>query len=388
MAEQEKQEQTDIVKAEAQEETALTQQGSEPSPAMILQRAVDSGASPEAVEKLVELYERLEARQAKKAFNEAMSAFQEECPVIEKQKDVRNSKKKGGGLRYKYAPLDDIVKQVREPLRKCGLSYTIDTVVEEGWVTSKCKVTHVLGHSETTEFKVPIDWDAYMNDQQKYASAQTFSKRYAFCNSLGILTGDEDDDGRGAGNPEPPRQTPQNAPQRNQRQRQPNTQPPSGNGSDGGNGPPSDKMKARFHAMGTELYGNAWDTKRPEIAQAYIKAKRGEAGLKSSNDLTKDEMSALMNKMDRKLDQINNLEFKEGTGETDDEGFMHICTVYDGGEAYHVSARGEEAEPKCSCPAGYQGDKPEEKWCIHIREAKKWCEQHVNSKPNKGESNE
>jgi hypothetical protein len=35
-----------------------------------------------------------------------------------------------------------------------------------------------------------------MNEQQKYASALTFAKRYSFCNSLGILTGDEDTDGR------------------------------------------------------------------------------------------------------------------------------------------------------------------------------------------------
>jgi hypothetical protein len=36
-----------------------------------------------------------------------------------------------------------------------------------------------------------------MTDQQKHGARVTFAKRYAFCNALGILTGDEDLDGAG-----------------------------------------------------------------------------------------------------------------------------------------------------------------------------------------------
>jgi len=367
MAEQEKQEQTDIVKAEAQEETALTQQGSPPSPAMILQRAVDKGADPASIEKLVEMYERLENREARKRFQQAMKGFQSELPVIPKNKTAGKK-----GFMYKYADLEQIEGIIKPLMDRWGLSYRFDTKYDNNMMVRICTVTHIDGHGEKSEFPIPID-SGRMNNIQQFGSSRSYGNRYVLMDALGIITGDEDDDAQGA----VPPQTPQDAPQRNQRQRQPHTPPPSGNGGDGGNGPPTDKMKARFHAMGNELYGDAWDTKRPEIVQAYIKAKRGEAGLKSSNDLTKDEMSDLMDKLERKLDQINSLEFKEGTGDTDDDGFMHICTVYDGGEAYNVSARGEEAEPKCSCPAGYQGDKPVEKWCIHIREAKKWCEQQT-----------
>jgi hypothetical protein len=38
-----------------------------------------------------------------------------------------------------------------------------------------------------------------MNAQQKVASALTYAKRYAFCNALGILTTDQDDDAQSAG---------------------------------------------------------------------------------------------------------------------------------------------------------------------------------------------
>ena len=41
---------------------------------------------------------------------------------------------------------------------------------------------------------MPIDKDGFMNTPQKFASALTYAKRYAFCNAFGILTADEDDD--------------------------------------------------------------------------------------------------------------------------------------------------------------------------------------------------
>jgi hypothetical protein len=53
-----------------------------------------------------------------------------------------------------------------------------------------------MGHSQESDFTVPIDEKAFMNAPQKVASALTFAKRYAFCNAFGILTGDEDNDGQ------------------------------------------------------------------------------------------------------------------------------------------------------------------------------------------------
>ena len=137
----------------------------------------------------------LQEEWAKRRFVEAMSAFQAECPVIEKSKKVDfTSKRTGSRTNYSYAPLDAIVKQVKEKIAIYGFSYTIETENTETRIVSVVKVRHVDGHSETTRFEVPIDKDAFMNSQQQYGSASTFSKRYAFCNAFGILTGDEDND--------------------------------------------------------------------------------------------------------------------------------------------------------------------------------------------------
>jgi ERF superfamily len=159
----------------------------------ILMAAIDKNVAVDVMERLLKMRADLRAESAKERFDEALSGFQGDCPIIKKAKVVYN--KGGAGVRYRYAPLESIVEQVREPLKKYGLSYSITAeITPDAWIAVSCKLTHLAGHSETSTFRVPIDKEAYMNDQQKVASALTYAKRYAFCNATGILTGDEDDD--------------------------------------------------------------------------------------------------------------------------------------------------------------------------------------------------
>src|SRR6266542_1507950 len=174
----------------------------EPAPesfGVMVQRAIDKGVPVETMERLLAMYEKLQARQAKAEFDRALAAFQAECPTIQKTKKVMN--KDGRSVRYQYAPLEVIVQQVKGLLEKNGFSYTVDAEVEPGLVRATCKATHQAGHSQTSSFSVPIDKDAYMNAAQQCASALTFAKRYAFCNAFGILTGDEDDDSQASHEP-------------------------------------------------------------------------------------------------------------------------------------------------------------------------------------------
>lgn len=156
-----------------------------------ISQAIASNLPVETMERLFALRKEVKAEIAREAFTAALAKFQGDCPTIEKAKQIFD---KHGKPRYKYAPLDVIVDQVREALRSAQLSYTTDVIQEASFVTAVCKITHVMGHSETSSFKVPIDNDAYMSAPQKFAAALTFAKRYAFCNALGILTGDEDTD--------------------------------------------------------------------------------------------------------------------------------------------------------------------------------------------------
>jgi hypothetical protein len=170
----------------------------------LIAKAIDKNVSVETMAKLLAMRRELQEEWAKRRFDEAMAAFQAECPVIEKTKKVDFvSRRTGSRTTYCYAPLDEIVRQVKEALGKHGFSYTIETQKSETGILSVITVHHIDGHSEATSFEVPIDREAYMNAQQQYGAASTFSKRYAFCNAFGILTGDEDTDADTASSEQP-----------------------------------------------------------------------------------------------------------------------------------------------------------------------------------------
>jgi len=167
----------------------------------LLRQAIESKADVEVMGKLMDLQERHNANKAREAYQRSISDFQSKCPVIKKDKVVYGKDKAGNYTvpRYSYAPMDAIVLQVRGLLTDCGLSYTVDANFEAGMATATVVITHVLGHSERSSFTAPVDPKAFMNDMQKAASATTYAKRLAFCNALGIMTGDQDDDGQHGG---------------------------------------------------------------------------------------------------------------------------------------------------------------------------------------------
>lgn len=158
----------------------------------LLKQIILSGLSTDSIKLILDKIEEDKKNTAIKMFNAAMAIFQGECPIIPKREAVMN--KDGVTKRYSFAPIEKIVEAVKPFISKNGFSYTTTTEISNGTMTSVVLVSHVDGYSRVSRFTVPIEKDAYMNDQQKWAAAQTFSMRYAFRNAFGILTGDEDDD--------------------------------------------------------------------------------------------------------------------------------------------------------------------------------------------------
>lgn len=157
------------------------------NPAQLLQIAVEQGADVANLEKLMDLQDRWEAKQAKKAFFIALSAFQEKCPRITKTKKGHN---------YKYAPLGDIVEQIKPALKECGLTYRFEQSEESGLIKISCVINHVDGHSETTSMSGEDDNTGSKNSIQAKGSTVTYLQRYTLIGALGIATADEDIDAR------------------------------------------------------------------------------------------------------------------------------------------------------------------------------------------------
>ena len=158
----------------------------------LLAEAVKSGASVETMERLMALRKELKAEQAKEMFVQSLANFQKDCPVIKKTKPVYN--KDGRTVRYKYAPIDSVIEQIKDALVMNDLSYSWDSTHSEGHIKVTAKLTHIMGHSETSSIEIPITKSEFMTSPQSYATAQSYAKRYTLLNVLGIGTADEDTD--------------------------------------------------------------------------------------------------------------------------------------------------------------------------------------------------
>ena len=106
----------------------------------LLENAVASG-NIELAEKLMNLQERWDATNARKAFEQALAAAKGEIPVI-----IRNAKGHNDKLYMDFAA---IAKTIDPILARHGLSYRFKTVQTEKSITVTC-ILFGHGHSEET----------------------------------------------------------------------------------------------------------------------------------------------------------------------------------------------------------------------------------------------
>jgi hypothetical protein len=158
------------------------------TPMDMLARAVQSGADLDMIEKLMNLQERWEAGNARKAFEESLAKAKGEIPVIIRNASGHNSKK--------YADFAAIAKVIDPILAKYGLSYRFRTTQ-----TDKISVTCVLfghGHSEETTLSGPADASGSKNAIQAIGSTLTYLQRYSLVQALGLAAAEDDDGGAAA----------------------------------------------------------------------------------------------------------------------------------------------------------------------------------------------
>lgn len=180
----------------------LVQSGTVMTPMAMIDRALASGATPETLEKLMALQERWEAGEARREYNEAMTAAKAEIkPIIKNRHAGFESKRTGDRTDYDYEDLPMVASTVDPILTRYGLSYHYASQVDNGQVFVTCIVTHRRGHHEETTLPAPIDTSGSKNAVQAIGSTITYLQRYTLKLALG-LSAAKDDDARASGNPE------------------------------------------------------------------------------------------------------------------------------------------------------------------------------------------
>ena len=92
-------------------------------------------------------------------------------------------------FKSEYAPLDEVIKAVKEPLNKNGIFFLQKVYLADN---GQCVETEFHGHGAVVKGgKVYVVADK--RTPQGYGSALTYAKRYSLQTACGLPTGDDDD---------------------------------------------------------------------------------------------------------------------------------------------------------------------------------------------------
>ncbi len=173
------------------------------SPANALMLLIDRAATDPAfdvakLEKLLDVKERWDREEARKAFVSALSLFKRNPPKVLKDKLV-DFKTEKGRVSYSHATLGNVSALIGEALGENNLSHRWDVEQKDGKIRVSCILTHDQGHSERVTLEAAADTSGLKNHIQAIASAVSYLQRYTLLSVTGMATNDEsEDDGRKA----------------------------------------------------------------------------------------------------------------------------------------------------------------------------------------------
>lgn len=182
---------TEIVTREEREPPSLL--------ALIAQAARDPAFDLDKMQALLDMQERIEARQARREYQEAMNLAQAEIGPV--ARTVKNPDTKSW-----YAVLEDVDRAIRPIYLRHGFSLAFNTVapIAAGQLRIECKCAHKSGHFELFHREAPPDTHGPKGTPTKTplhggASTETFLKRYLTCGIFNVVFLRHDDDGNAGG---------------------------------------------------------------------------------------------------------------------------------------------------------------------------------------------
>jgi hypothetical protein len=159
--------------------------------AVIARAASDPNTDVDKLERLMAMAERLSARQAETAFNEAMNEAQTSMRAI--AKDAQSDK-------GKYASFVALDKAARPIYAAQGFSLSFDTGdgAPADHIRLLCYVSHREGHTRTYHVDMPADGKGakggdVMTKTHATGAAMTYGQRYLFRLIFNLAVGEDND---------------------------------------------------------------------------------------------------------------------------------------------------------------------------------------------------
>lgn len=175
-------------------------------------------------------------------------------------------------LKNKYANISAIYDAVREVLPKHGLC-VVQTMLPTDGTRAHVRTTlaHKSGQWFASECVMPLD---RQGGAQGMGSAITYARRYSLSAILGVVA-DEDDDGNGAQG----------------RNSKAQVEKDRANAKANNSSPPTDPQRRKLQAMMNEKHGPNRDAILADLSDFFGRP------IKTSNELTKDEVSEIIDAM-------------------------------------------------------------------------------------------
>lgn len=160
----------------------------------LVQHAIHQGLSldPATMEKLMDLQERYETRQAEKAFADAMVRLKADLPaVIAHDGEVDYKNNSGVRTHFTHATLAGVMRAIAPHLTAHGFSLSYPSQSTKNGVEVFCEITHCDGHSKRFGPATgQPDTSGGKNAIQGIASTMTYLRRHLTLLALGLATDD------------------------------------------------------------------------------------------------------------------------------------------------------------------------------------------------------
>lgn len=169
------------------------------TPVTLLAQALERGMDPETLGRFMDLQERYEADQARKAYASDMAKCQKALPqiVATAVNDQTSSH---------YAKLEHINAAITPVYTKHGFSISFgEEPIEGDMIRIVAKVLHKLGHIETFIYDLPLDLVGIRGSENKTAvhakgSSTSYARRYLTTMIFNLTIGDDIDGNALGGN--------------------------------------------------------------------------------------------------------------------------------------------------------------------------------------------
>jgi len=157
------------------------------SPDNLLALAIEKGADLDQLEKLMDMKERWEKGEARKAYFLAVSDFKAAPIVITKDKVNKQ-------YASRYTSKGNLVNTVNVVLSKFELNARWDVSQQDDEITVTCILSHAQGHSEQVSLSGPPDDSGSKNSLQQIKSTKTYLEIATYEAVIGVASTDDPGD--------------------------------------------------------------------------------------------------------------------------------------------------------------------------------------------------